>query len=457
MGSPGPEHEVELFLRRGAARLAQHPAGGLIVIPAPRSELEAWLDLDPEQPAFFWAPSAGNHWAGLGHARSLTLPPSLPPELLAERAAALLAELQTRCHPLAAPLAPRAFGGLAFSRSPPDSDSWASFGAGRFTLPRWLYRHHAGGASLALVVLPGEGDETLGDEWPRLQRILDALSHPTPPAMHGVTRRQTTWEELPLAEWNAQVEAALEAIREGRLEKVVLARRSRLPLSSPLAASRVMHHLRESSPLGTRFAIRHGRRTFLGATPELLVAREAERVWSEAIAGSSSGDLASEMLSNPKERAEHALTLRDIVSGLRPLCSSLNTASQPDLLRLRHVTHLVTPIRGVLAGNHHVLRILAALHPTPAVGGCPRSDALRWIDAHEEAHRGWYAGPVGWFDARGDGEFRVALRSGLFGDDEALLYAGAGIVEGSVPGEEYHETALKLRAMLLAVEGALET
>ena len=114
---------------------------------------------------------------------------------------------------------------------------------------------------------------------------------------------------------------------------------------------------------------------------------------------------------------------------------------------LRHLVHLHTPVVGQLDRDRHVLELVAALHPTPAVGGTPTDDAVAWIAGHEPTARGWYAAPVGWFDAAGDGEFAVAIRSGLCAGATVALYAGAGLVEGSDPTSEWHETEVKLAAL----------
>ncbi len=143
--------------------------------------------------------------------------------------------------------------------------------------------------------------------------------------------------------------------------------------------------------------------------------------------------------------------VRAIVEALAPLCESLDHPDEPRIQRLRHVVHLQTPFVGRLREPTHVLELVRRLHPTPAVGGWPAAPALRWIAREEPGSRGWYAGPVGWFDARGDGEFGVALRSGLLRRGEAHLYAGAGIVRGSDAEAEFDETEVKLRTMLDAL------
>ena len=142
--------------------------------------------------------------------------------------------------------------------------------------------------------------------------------------------------------------------------------------------------------------------------------------------------------------------VRDIAARLSPFCAALRVPERPGLRSLRQVLHLVTAIDGELRDRAHVLDLVAALHPTPAVGGVPTAEAVRWIVEHEE-ERGWYAGPVGWFDRGGDGEFAVAIRSGLLDGARAHVYAGAGIVRGSDPSDEYQETAVKQLALLRAL------
>ena len=142
-----------------------------------------------------------------------------------------------------------------------------------------------------------------------------------------------------------------------------------------------------------------------------------------------------------------------IVRRLEPLCESLRVAERPSVRELKDVLHLHTEIRGELAGDRHVLDLVEMLHPTPAVGGVPTAAAVEWIREHETHARGWYAAPVGWFDADGDGELMVALRSCVLAGDRAWLWAGAGIVADSDPIAELAETALKEQALLGALGG----
>lgn len=159
------------------------------------------------------------------------------------------------------------------------------------------------------------------------------------------------------------------------------------------------------------------------------------------------------MMASAKEREEHQLVVNAILRALDPFCDSLRSASEPSVRELPNVLHMQTPIEGHLRESTHVLELVRALHPTPAVGGVPTSDAVRWIIENEALPRGWFSAPVGWADAAGDGEFVVALRSGLLRDGKAWVYAGAGIMADSDPDAEYVETELKMQALLGALHG----
>jgi isochorismate synthase len=180
------------------------------------------------------------------------------------------------------------------------------------------------------------------------------------------------------------------------------------------------------------------------------------RVETAALAGSAArghtpeedAALGRELFESKKEQEEHAVVVRALRAALEPHCESLDVPESPSLLRLEGIQHLETRFAGALASGAHLLEIADALHPTPAVGGAPRAPAVDWLARHERLDRGWYAGAVGFVDAEGGGDLAVALRSALLRGGDALLYAGAGIVAGSVPEDELLETRIKLRALL---------
>ncbi len=200
--------------------------------------------------------------------------------------------------------------------------------------------------------------------------------------------------------------------------------------------------------------------TFLGASPELLVSRQGRRVRSHPLAGTvaRSGDptadaaLTGRLLDSAKEREEHRLVVDEVAAGLRPVCRALDVPEMPSIVALRNVSHLGTLIEGELEGDEvTALDLVRRLHPTPAVAGTPTAAAVSYLQGVEGFDRGCYAGPVGWMDSRGDGEWAVAVRSAEVHGNTARLFAGVGVVGDSDPAAELAETQLKLQALLAAV------
>lgn len=198
----------------------------------------------------------------------------------------------------------------------------------------------------------------------------------------------------------------------------------------------------------------------VGASPELLIRRLGDSVTSLALAGSARRDpdpvvddqLGSELLASSKDLHEHSLASESVERVLLQVCLSLRRPGQPGLLKLANVQHLATSFAGVLTQPRDVLELVGMLHPTAAVGGTPTLEAIEMIRALEGMERGRYAGPVGIFDSAGNGEFAIALRCAEISGARARLFAGAGLVWGSVPEDELEETRIKLQAMLSALE-----
>lgn len=253
---------------------------------------------------------------------------------------------------------------------------------------------------------------------------------------------------------------ALAEIARGDYAKVVLARALKYTTAEEFHPMGVLNHLRRRYPDCYSFSIANGRgQSFIGATPERLVRVTAGSMHTTALAGSAargesaSADaaLAQALLHSEKDLREHRLVLDAIVSRLADLNLKLEHAAQPRLLGLANVHHLHTPISASLPPETHILDLVARLHPTPAVGGEPQAPALAAIARLEPFPRGLYAGPQGWVDHRGGGEFFVGLRSALIDGRSATAYAGAGIVAGSEPEKEFAETELKFKALLEAL------
>ena len=268
----------------------------------------------------------------------------------------------------------------------------------------------------------------------------------------------TLTSSIPHGEWQELVTDAVAAIGEGAFAKVVLARAVEVTTNRPIVVGDVVRRLHDLYPSCSTFSVDG----FVGASPELLVRRSGGRIVSHPVAGTvahvgdpvADAEAAAALLASAKERAEHQLTVDSVADALRPFCSSLDVPSHPEVLALRNVSHLGTRIDGTLQARAElpsVIDLVAALHPTAAVGGAPSDPALAWLAAHERLDRGRYAGPVGWVDASGDGEWWVGIRSAEIDGATAILRAGCGIVADSEPAPELAESQLKLQALLAAL------
>jgi menaquinone-specific isochorismate synthase len=260
-----------------------------------------------------------------------------------------------------------------------------------------------------------------------------------------------------LAWLEAVADAACEIRAGNELTKVVLARDLRVWASQRLDARTLARRLAQ------RF---DGCWTFLvaglvGATPELLIRRTAERLQSLVLAGSAARGrdaaqdqvLGQALLDSDKDRVEHEIARASVMATYQQLCTEVHADTEPSLLRLANLQHLATSVTGLMREPASALAVAGALHPTAAVCGTPTDLAMDRIRRTEGMDRGRYAGPVGWVDADGNGEFGIALRCAEVAATSARLFTGAGIVGASLPEAELEETRLKLRAMQSALEG----
>lgn len=358
------------------------------------------------------------------------------------------------------PTEPIYFGGFAFDPATRPDAMWRDFAPGLVVLPRILLAREHGAASVTLnaMVAPDADGIALADAL--LDEVETRLASAGAPATGPERARGVVWRETPSrSTWEGQVAAVTREIRAGRYDKVVLARRVTARGDSAFDAARALHELRASYPAAFVFAISSGQSSFLGASPELLIRRQGLDIEATSLAGSAprgataveDRELAAALLASAKDHVEHAVVARAIQEALAPLCDDLFADPTPRLMQVRNVHHLYTPVLGRLNRARSVLELVERLHPTPAVGGYPRDLAMAAIREREELDRGWYAGPVGWVNGAGDGEFAVGIRSALLRGNEATLYAGCGIVGDSDPATEYRETLPKLRPMLDAL------
>jgi menaquinone-specific isochorismate synthase len=255
-------------------------------------------------------------------------------------------------------------------------------------------------------------------------------------------------------EWAQAVADALRLIDAGRLEKVVLARDVRARAERPVDPRWPLGRLAEQYPHCWTFHVDG----LLGATPEMLVRLERGLATSRVLAGTirRTGDdtadlaLAASLARSSKDLEEHELAVRSVAEALARHCSSTNVPEVPFVLHLPNVMHLATDVAGVVGDGRGSLELVADLHPSAAVCGTPTDRATRVIDDLERMDRGRYAGPVGWMDASGDGEWAIALRCAELDRDDPTrlrLFAGCGIVAGSDPADELAESEAKLTPM----------
>lgn len=371
-----------------------------------------------------------------------------------EQARALFVDAETNTPEVARP---RLFGGFAFHDDHDPAPPWTGFSGAQFILPRQQITWDDDTAWLTINAV-GDALSAIEDRIEKAHRWVSSLPDAgpiaEPPGVHHHER--LTDREA----WRTAVTASVDRIRAGELRKVVLAQALRTTLESELSVTDVLSRLRGSYPECFGFLMdATGGRYFLGATPERLVSLSGQTIQTGALAGTTGrGDtpqeddqLARALRESEKDNHEHDLVVDAIQEQLGPFATSITTGERR-IRRLATVQHLETPLSAELTRDEHVLSLVEALHPTPAVGGLPPDRALATIRATEPFDRGWYAAPVGWFDADGNGSFAVALRSTVTTHDVATLFAGVGIVSDSDPDDEWEEVQLKYRPVLDALE-----
>jgi menaquinone-specific isochorismate synthase len=360
---------------------------------------------------------------------------------------------------------PVAVGGFSFAPDGGSSPHWAGFEPASLVVPEVaLSRRERDGLALVRMTLAAlASPDDLAEEL--LARLLDRVSglreRPLPLLDPAPAGRFQVASAMPPEHYESAVARARELIAARQIEKIVLAREVQVHAPSPYDPAAVLGVLREEFPSCFTFCVGRGDAAFLAASPELLIRREGHRVSTLALAGSTrrSADpavdahLGEQLLRDESYREEHAIVARRIERTLRPHAVWVAAAPEPELVRIANIQHLATPIRAQLTSPIDALQLVGLMHPTPAVGGEPLASAAPLIPALEGLDRGWYAGPVGWTDAAGDGEFCVALRCALLRGSVARCYAGNGIVRDSAPAAELAETEVKLQALLPLLTG----
>ena len=355
---------------------------------------------------------------------------------------------------------PVLLGGFSFDPLQQRTRLWSAFPDTKMVLPKYMLTVKGKETWLTTnsVIQPDHDlyDELkrIGAEQDQLLSCESAVDMPKEPVFFDL-------EEKNVHQWLDAVKKVANDIRNGALEKVVLAREVHLQLSANIAPEQVLNRLRDEQLDSYIFAVESGEHCFLGASPERLVKKQGNTLLSSCIAGSiRRGETAEEddhlgmqLLQDEKNRLEHEVVVHMIKEAMTEACELVYAPTQPELYKTKDIQHLYTPVQGWTSQNTSLLTVVEKLSPTPALGGYPCQPALARIRQTERFDRGKYAAPIGWINDRGDGEFAVAIRSGLLKNSEAVLFAGCGIVADSDPMSEFEETRMKLQPMLSALGG----
>lgn len=290
-------------------------------------------------------------------------------------------------------------------------------------------------------------------------QIYEKLLYPTQQKIQDLTLQNVSFIPEGL-DYQTQVQFLVEQMQAGHLNKAVLARILELEFQQNIDISTLFQNLSRANPEGYSYAVANNPAQsgwFVGASPELLVAKQRRQVWSKPVAGTLARDIdpvqdqknAQQLLNSAKDQHEHAVVIEMIADQLAPFCSRLNVPKQPSLIRTQRLWHLATHIQGELKSEDtHVLDLVERLHPTPAICGQPTQVAKDLILRLEPFNRELFAGTMGWADREGNGEWSVTVRCARIYQNIARLFAGAGIVAASEPHAEHAETAAKFRTVL---------
>lgn len=360
-------------------------------------------------------------------------------------------------------LQPILFGGFTFDPQHKHKEEWATFPESFFAVATYqlVIRHDK--AYVSIHFITDEVDCSAAFEALRKERdtlihaaqVKEVKTYAKPTIMHFSEPHKETYLQA--------VDKVTSLIRQRQAQKVVIARSFALRFDDDIASPVVLSHIINEQPESYLFGLEHQHTLFFGASPERLVKVERGYAYSSCVAGSiRRGTTAEEderlgqcLLQDAKNLGEHRYVVEMIAQTFAQNCVAYKVPSHPKLLKIRDIQHLYTPVEGQLKENTTILQLIKNLHPTPALGGVPRKEALSIIRTYESINRGLYAAPIGWLDAEGNGEFAVAIRSATLQGNHAFLYAGGGIVADSNSQSEYEETLVKFRPMLRALGGTI--
>ncbi|MBX3053395.1 MAG: isochorismate synthase [Caldilineaceae bacterium] len=458
MPTPSPlvdtEHPLTEYAAKRNGRLLS------VALPAPDLTPNRFLALAAGRERIYWRDgNSGVTFAGMGAALDIFGYGDNRYHTVERQAKELFA--QATIHAGNSLAAPRLFGGFAFGGDFIPDVAWSAFHPAHFILPHFQFVSLGGESWLTLNALIPDGESVVEARSALQEALADRLTVLGEETCQVSENRAGPEAEIdyPLsyAEWKQMIETARTAFHSTPLQKVVLSRICQLRSHQPIDIGAALARLETRYPGCYTFLFEpRPHHAFLGAPPELLVRVEGDRLETMGLAGSAprgatpKEDAANgaALLASAKDRHEHSLVVEALRRRLSPITRQLEIADEPQLLTLSNIHHLHTPVSGELCEARGVLPLVELLHPTPALGGSPRALALDFIREHEPTLRGWYAAPVGWIDANGDGAFAVAIRSAVVQEKRAWLYAGGGIVPDSVAETEWEETGWKFKPML---------
>jgi menaquinone-specific isochorismate synthase len=354
---------------------------------------------------------------------------------------------------------PVAFGGFSFDPLKKRTKLWSKYANSLFHIPKFMLSIIEGEAYLTTnIICTGEDELSVYDDLEQERQDLICSVRNNFVFTPVVLREQI---EIKPKEWKHSVTQVVEDIKKGSQKKVVLARELRLVFDREIESEAILKNLLAEQSDSYIFAFESKGDCFIGASPERLVKMENNKVYSTCLAGSiargavqaEDEELGRLLLHDEKNLGEHQYVVEMIKGAIEDTCSEVDIPSEPRLLKLRHIQHLYTPVKGKPNLGTSLLMLVERLHPTPALGGVPTTSAMLKIREVEDMDRGFYGGPIGWLDYQGNGEFAVAIRSGLIQENEASIFAGCGVVENSEPESEYEETKIKFKPMLSALGG----
>ncbi|MCA1032497.1 isochorismate synthase [Bacillus timonensis] len=356
---------------------------------------------------------------------------------------------------------PILFGGFSFDPLKHKTNLWKNFKDGMFSLPTILLSVIEGKVWLTKNIVVTEEIEEKITEFEKIEREILDNNELFPKEQQG---KHITELDIEPEKWKSTVGQVAYDIQQNEIEKVVLAREIRIKSNQLIDPEQVLANLREEQPHSYLFAFESVEDCFIGASPERLVKKEGKQIKSTCLAGSiargttliEDEELEKHLLNDRKNLVEHHLVVEMIKEAMEEVCHSVSTPASPGIYKMRDIQHLYTPVKGEVKQETSLLSIVERLHPTPALGGFPKQKAIEKIRSVELLDRGWYASPIGWIDLHNNGEFAVAIRSGLLQGYEASLFAGCGIVGDSTPESEYKETQIKFKPMLSAIGGTNE-